>query len=117
MSSLDNRPMFKELQDIQDQQREGWVPMPSTDIPETVEVTTVEELNNKFPPAVIGQPTTSGMSVLDKLCASLQQGDVAVVLTRPDLATLTSLVEKSWSSDDEFRILGKLKKMMEARCP
>lgn len=88
--------MFKELQDIQEHQREGCVPMP---------------------PAVIGQPTTSGMSVLDKLCASLQQGDVALVLTRHDLATLTALVEKSWSSEDEFRILGKLKKLMEAKRP
>lgn len=70
-----------------------------------------------IPPAVIGQPTTSGMSVFDKLCASLQQGDVAVVLTRPDLATLTALVEKSWSSEDEFRILGKLTKLMEAKRP
>lgn len=96
MSNLNNRPMFKELQQIQEHQREGWVPMP---------------------PALIGQPTTSGMSVLDKLCASLQQGDVAVVLTRPDLATLTALVEKSWRTDDEFRILGKLKKLMEAKRP
>jgi len=88
--------MFKELQYIQKHQREGCVPMP---------------------PAVIGQPTMPGMSVLDKLCASLQQGDVALVLTRPDLATLTALVEKSWRTDDEFRILGKLNKLMEAKNP
>lgn len=70
-----------------------------------------------IPPAVIGQPTTSGMSVFDKLCASLQQGDVALVLTRADLATLTSLVDKHWQGEAEFRILGNLKKLMEARRP
>jgi len=60
---------------------------------------------------------TTLLSTIDKLCASLQQGDVAVVLTRPDLATLTSLVEKSWSTNDEFKILGNLKKLMEAKNP
>ena len=94
MSNLDNRPMFEELQQIQEHQREGCVPMP---------------------PAII--PSPSGQSVLDKLAASLQQGDVALVLTRADLATLTALVEKSWRTDDEFRILGKLKKLMEAKRP
>lgn len=92
MSNLNNRPMFEELQQIQEHQREGCVPMPSA-------IT----------------PSPSGQSVLDKLAASLQQGDVAVVLTRPDLATLTSLVEKHWQGETEFRILGNLKKLMEAR--
>lgn len=86
--------MFEQLQALQEHQREGCVPMP---------------------PAVIGQPTTQGMTVIDKLCASLQQGDVALVLTRADLAMLTRLVEKHWRSDDEFRILGNLKKLMEAK--
>lgn len=65
---------------------------------------------DKFTP----EPTPSG-KMSDKLAASLQQGDVALVLTRPDLATLTALVEKSWRTDDEFKILGNLKKLMEAR--
>lgn len=94
MSILDNRPMFEELQQIQEHQREGCVPMP---------------------PAFT--PSPSGQSVLDKLAASLQQGDVALVLTRADLLTLASMVRRTWDSPDEFRILGNIDKLVEAKRP
>lgn len=109
MPHVNNCGLFDQILEAQEIEREGWMKPP-----ETVEVTTIKELNNKFSPVIV-PPAPSGMSVLDKLAASLQSGDVALVLTRADLGTLTSLVEKSWKTDDEFRILGNMKKLMEAR--
>lgn len=83
--------MFEELQALQEHQREGCLPLATQ------------------------QPSPSGMSVLDKLAASLQSGDVALVLTRADLLTLASMVRRTWDSPDEFRILGNIDKLVEAR--
>lgn len=83
--------MFEELQALQEHQREGCLPLTAQ------------------------QPSPSGMSVLDKLAASLQSGDVALVLTRADLPTLASMVRRTWDSPDEFRILGNIDKLVEAR--
>lgn len=91
MSNLNNRPMFEELQALQEHQREGCLPLATQ------------------------QPSPSGMSVLDKLAASLQSGDVALVLTRADLGRLIAMVEQQWRTDDEFRILGNMKKLMGAK--
>lgn len=111
MPHVNNCGLFDQILEAQEIEREGWMKPP-----ETVEVTTIKELNNKFSPVIV-PPAPSGMSVLDKLCASLQSGDVALVLTRPDLGRLTSMVEKSWKTDDEFRILGKLIKLRDSRHP
>lgn len=54
-------------------------------------------------------------SVLDRLARDLQNGDVALVLTRADLDILTGMVERSWRGSAEWRIFENLKKLKEAR--
>lgn len=111
MPHVNNCGLFDQILEAQEIEREGWMKPP-----ETVEVTTIKELNNKFSPVIV-PPAPSGMSILDKLAASLQSGDVALVLTRADLLTLASMVRRTWDSPDEFRILGNIDKLVEAKRP
>lgn len=45
------------------------------------------------------------------LTLALQDGDVAVVLTRPQLERLIQMVEPMWTSGEDFEILKNLKRL------
>lgn len=57
----------------------------------------------------------SPQSVADNLVRALQEGDVALVMTRRQLGTLIGMVEAAWASGDEFDLLQKLHELRDAR--
>jgi hypothetical protein len=52
-------------------------------------------------------------SVADRLIRALQNGDVAVVLTRRRLDALIALCERSWNSETEFELWIELKNLRD----
>lgn len=56
----------------------------------------------------------SAEDVADRPIRALQNGDVAVVLTRRQLDLLIDKMTHLWESDEEFKLLQDLKKLRDA---
>lgn len=56
---------------------------------------------------------SSAEDVAAKLIRALQNGDVAVVLTKSKLGSLIQLLDKNWTTPEEFEIFTDLKKLRD----
>ena len=64
------------------------------------------------PFAIVVKPSAEDTAA--KLIRALQNGDVAMVLTRRKLDVLIALLDSKWTTEEEFEVLQDLKKLRDA---